>query len=105
MNEASITGRLTANAVVNGTDRKALKFSIAARYGYSKKDEKELVEFVPCVMFEPSENQEKFLTQEGKGVYVELQGRVSTSRYEVEGQTKYSTQVVVDKRSFHIVTK
>ena len=105
MNVFNGAGRLTANAVVNGKDRKALKFSIAARYGYNKKDEKELVEFVPCVMFEPSENQEKFLTEEGKGVFVEFQGRVSTSKYEVDGQTKYSTQVVLDKRSFHIVTK
>ena len=105
MNVFNGAGRLTANAVVNGTDRKALKFSLAARYGYNSKESKELVEFVPCVMFEPSENQEKFLAEEGKGVFVEFQGRVSTSKYEVDGQTKYSTQVVVDKRSFHIVTK
>ena len=46
-----------------------------------------------------------FLVAEGKGVFVEFEGRVHTSKFEADGETKYSTEVVVDKRSVNIVTK
>ena len=97
------SGRLVRNAVVNGTENKAMKFTIAAGSGYNSRAKKAKVEFVPCVLFNPPQQLEVFLTQEGKGVLVEIQGRVCTSKFEVKGEVKYSTQVIVDKGNFNIV--
>ena len=106
MNTCIISGRLTRNAIVNGAERKALKFTVAAKYGYDKENEKDRVEFVPCVLFTPPNDKLGiFLAGEGKGVFVEFEGRVCTSQFEKDGETKYSTEVIVDKRTFNIVTK
>lgn len=106
MNKFIGSGRLTKHAIVNGGNRKALKFTLAAKYGYDSKNKKELVEFVPCVLFTPPDDKLGiFLVAQGKGVFVEFEGRVHTSRFESNGETKYSTEVVVDKRTFNIITK
>ena len=106
MNKAIISGRLVKDAIVNGDQRKALRFTIASKYGYDSKAEKERIEFVPCVLFTPPNDKLGiFLVADGKGVFVEFEGRVHTSRYEADGETKYSTEVVVDKRTLNIVTK
>ena len=93
------SGKLVRNAVVNGTASKAMKFTIAAGCN----SEKTKVEFVPCVLFNPPKELEILLTQKGKGIPVEIQGRVSTSKFEVKGEVKYSTQVIVDKGNLNIV--
>jgi len=106
MNKFIGSGRLTKHAVVNGGERKALKFTIASKYGYDTKEKKDRIEFIPCVLFTPANDQlGVFLIAEGKGVFVEFEGRVHTSHYEVDGKTQYSTEVVVDKRSLNIITK
>jgi single-stranded DNA-binding protein len=106
MNRFIGSGRLTKNAIVNGGDRKALKFTIAAKYGYDSKEEKERVEFVPCVLFTPPNDKLGiFLAAQGKGVFVEFEGRVHTSKFEKDGETKYSTEVVVDNRTLNIITR
>lgn len=97
------SGRLVRNAVVNGTKNKAMKFTIAAGCGYNSKAKKEKVEFVPCVLFNPPEKLEAVLVQEGKGVFVEVQGRVATSKFEVKEEVKYSTQIIVDTKNLNIV--
>ena len=105
MNICIGSGRLVKDAIVHGTEKKALKFTIAAKYGYNKEAQKERVEFLPCVIFNPSQALEEQLTQKGKGLFVEFQGRVATSRFETDGVTKYSTEVVVNTASFNIVTR
>lgn len=106
MNIVICSGRLTKNALVNGGNRKALKFTVASKYGYDSKNEKELVEFVPCVLFTPPNDKLGiFLVAEGKGVFVEFEGRVHTSSFDKNGETKYATEVVVDKHTFNIVTR
>lgn len=105
MNTFNGSGRLVRNAIVHGTDKKVLKFTIAAKYGYDKEAQKERVEFLPCVIFSPSEPLEEHLVKEGKGTFVEFQGRVASSKFEVNGDTKYATEVVVNTASFNIVTR
>jgi len=105
MNAFIGSGRLVRNAIVHGTEKKVLKFTIAAKYGYNRDAEKERVEFLPCVIFKPSEAMEMLLAKEGKGVFVEFQGRVATSTFEADGETKYSTEVVVNTASFNIVAR
>lgn len=104
MNKFTGSGRLTRNAVLNGSDRKALKFTIAATYGYDKENKKDRVEFVPCVLFDPGEKLTEIMTEDGKGMQIELEGRVATSRFERDGEDHYSTEVIVEKRSFKIIS-
>ena len=99
------TGRLTRNAVVNGEERRVMTFTIAAKYGYDTEAEEDRVEFISCVMFNPPEKLQEYLAREGKGVLVEFRGRVANSSYEKDGETKYSTEIVVSNRSFNILTK
>jgi len=105
MNIVICSGRLTRNAAIVGNGKKVMRFTVAAPYGYDKEKKKARVEYVPCVLFSPSEKQEKFLGNEGKGTYVEVMGRISTSSYEKEGRKHYSTEVIVDKSAFKIITK
>ena len=102
MNTVTLSGRLTKNATVHGKHTKAVKFTIAAKYGYDKHGE--LVEFVPCVVFTPPNDKLGiFLAGQGKGVFVEFAGRVASATYKTKGETKYRTEVIVDKRSLTIV--
>ena len=104
MNTCIVTGRLTRNAVLNGQDNKALQFTVAAKHGYNSEKEEEMIEYVPCVLFNPSDRLTELLTQNGKGVFVEFEGRVASSRYEKEGTMVYKTKVVVINRSFSFVS-
>ena len=103
MNTCVISGFLARAGVLNGDEHKALRFTVAAKHGYDAKEEKDRVEFVPCVLFAPSEAMTTLAIKQWKGLYIEFKGRISTSRYEKEGQMVYSTQVVVDKNSINLV--
>ena len=97
------SGNLVRNAIVNGTDNKAVKFTIAAKNRDNGKNSR--VEFIPCVLFNPPEEIEAFLKNEGKGVPVKFEGRVATSKFQVDGENRYSTEVIVDEKTFSIMKK
>ncbi len=90
------------DAIMSGSERRVMKFTIATKYGYDVKEKKERVEFVPCTMFNASDELAKILTTEGKGASVEFGGRVSTSSYESNGEMKYKTEVVVNNRTLNL---
>ena len=93
------SGTLPRSAVVNGTEKKVLRFTLATHVGRNKKTKKELWAYVPCVVFNPTENTTRLLTENTQGVVILVEGRVNTSKFESKGVTKYSTEVVVDERS------
>lgn len=103
MNHCVLTGRLVRNAIVNGNQSKAMKFTLATKYGYDAKNREDRVAFVPCVFFDPHQELERILTEDGKGVFVELAGRVHQAVFEKDGKTTYRTEVVVDPRTFTLV--
>ena len=103
MNTCVISGFLARAGVLNGDEHKALRFTVAAKHGYDAKEEKDRVEFVPCVLFNPSDAMVSLTTLQWKGLYLEFKGRINTSRYEKDGQKVYSTQIVVDKNSINLV--
>ena len=102
MNNFTGSGRLVRNAVAN-KDRKGLKFTIAAQFGYDAGARARLVEYVPCVMFNPGENISKLLQTEGKGMLIEFQGHIQTSKFEIEGVLQYRTEAVVTNKTFSIL--
>jgi single-strand DNA-binding protein len=73
-------------------------FSLACSEKWKDKNSgemKEATEWVNCSAFSPlAEIIQKYVTK-GKQIYVE--GRLRTDKYEKDGQTKYSTKVMVDK--------
>lgn len=71
-------------------------FSIACSESWKDKatgEKKESTEWVNCTAFEKLADIIGQYLKKGKQVYVE--GRLKTEKYEKDGQTKYSTKVVV----------
>ena len=99
MNKFIGVGSLPRNAVLNGNEKKVLRFTLATQNGRNKKNGKARFSFVPCVIFRPSENTQKLLIENGKGLLIRLEGRVHTSKFESKGITKYSTEVIVNENS------
>ena len=104
MNMCVLSGRLARNASVVGNEKKALSFTLACKHGYDSKAKEDRTEFVPCVLFQPSDAIAERLSQHGKGVFIEVKGRVATSSYESEGERKFKTEVVVEGRSLNFVS-
>src|SRR5437899_9044945 len=50
MNICALAGRLVRNGMIRGTERKVLLFTLETRDGRDEGDQKERVNFVPCVM-------------------------------------------------------
>ena len=103
MNRFIGVGSLPRNAVLNGNEKKVLRFTLATRYGQDKKTKKDRCAYVPCVIFRPSENTQNLLVENSKGLLIGLEGRVNTSKFESKGITKYSTEIIVDERSLRIL--
>ena len=103
MNICVLAGRLVRNAVVRGTDKKVLLFTIETRNGRDEGEQRERVNFVPCVVFNPSPELEQKLVSQGKGLHLELEGRIASSSYEANGEQKFQTEVIVFNRSLAFV--
>ena len=103
MNVSVVTGRILRNAVLNGVEHKALKFIVVATSKSEGNDSREFNSQVPCVLFNPSEDFAQFMISEGKNRNVELTGKIVRFRYDVEGQRRYATEVVVDQKSLRII--
>lgn len=98
MNIVCLSG-FTTRSVASGKDH--LLFTLVTKHGYNKKKEEDFVEFVPCYLSNPSEKIRDILLQEG--LFLEFKGRISTSRYDQDGEMKYSTQVIVDASSINLI--
>ncbi|MEI6150259.1 MAG: single-stranded DNA-binding protein [bacterium] len=104
MNKFIGVGTLPRSGTLNGNEKKVLRFTLATKNGHGGKDKKSYKAFVPCVVFRPSEPAISLLTGDPKGVLIGLEGRVNTSKFETkDGQTKYSTEVIVDERSLEVL--
>jgi single-stranded DNA-binding protein len=104
MNVAILSGVLSDNAIVRGKQTKALAFIIATSQPKNGGDEKEIINFVPCVMFNPSPEIEEVLTTNGKGIHCEFQGRLNTSKFDQDDRPRFSTEVVIFNRSFVVLS-
>jgi single-strand DNA-binding protein len=104
MNKFIGVGTLPRSGTLNGSEGKVLRFTLATRLPRIGKDSKARMAYVPCVVFKPSESAVCLLTGDVQGVLIGLEGRVNTSKFETrEGQTKYSTEVIVDERSIEVL--
>jgi single-strand DNA-binding protein len=100
MNRFTGVGTLPRAAVLNGSEKKVLRFTLRTSLGLSRKSDRERLAFVPCVVFKPGQALVQMLTEHFDGMVIGLEGRVNTSKFETkDGQTKYSTEVIVDQGS------
>ena len=102
MNTCILSGHLANNAVVKGSETKVLWFVLETRQN-GDGQKKDRVSNVPCVMFNPSKEVEELLSTSGKGIPVELQGRVQSSSYEAKGERRLNTEVIVFNHTFSIL--
>ncbi len=94
MNTCVLSGRLTKNAVVRGSEPRVLSFVLEIKQHSNDADRKERVALVPCVLFNAIPDLENLLTTQGKGVHVELEGRIGSSQYESKGDTRLTCEVI-----------
>ena len=102
MNVVNLSGTLTRNAVGNNLD-KALAFTLATPYAQDNAHTEDRLAFVPCVVFQPHKELVETLTSKGKGLKLELEGRVANSSYEVNGERRYKTEVIVKNGTLRVV--
>ena len=97
MNYVSLLGRLTRDPEVTYTQsgKAFTRFSIAVSRGTSNRDE---VDFINCVAWE--KRAETISQYFKKGSRILVQGRISTGSYEKNGETRYTTDVVVNNFDF-----
>lgn len=94
MNIVMLTGRLTFEPKIYGTDeKKTAKYNLAVKCGADK------VDFVPCVAFgKNADFAEKYLK---KGTQIGVSGKIQHSEYtDKNGQKRGSTEVVVGSVEF-----
>ena len=103
MNKVILTGRLTADPTVNVNGETKFARYILAVDRKVKRDpnnpNQQTADFINCVAFgKGADFVDQYLR---KGIKIAITGRIQTSRYQnKEGQTVYSTDVVVEEHEF-----
>ena len=101
MNTCILSGRISKNATAKDSkELRVLSFVVETVNTFNGNEKKDLVS---CVMFNPEPELEKQLTKEGEGLYVELEGRVSSSSMKTNGEKRFNTDVIVRNRTFAVV--
>lgn len=89
INQVVLAGRLTDNVIIYD----AGKDSIVANFTLAVNSYNDHTDFIQCTAWNKlAEILEKFIT---KGDKLTIQGRLETGSYEKDGQTHYTTKVVI----------
>ena len=96
MNYVSLLGRLTKDVELKqtSTGKTYCRFSLAVKKEFAKDG----ADFINCIAWD--KRAELLANYFSKGQRVLIQGRLSTSSYEVNQEKRYLTDVVVEKLSF-----
>jgi len=100
MNNVTLIGRITRDPEVRYSDSGTAygRFSVAINRGKDKNGDDRGADFPNILCFgKTAELVEKYLS---KGSLVGIQGRIQTGKYEKEGHTVYTTDIVADRVSF-----
>lgn len=103
MNICILSGRLKGHAESKTSkDKKTnvLAFVVETVNQYNGGEKKDLVS---CVIFNADEALENRLTQEGDGLWIEAQGRVSSNSQKTNGEKRYNSDVIIRHWTFAIV--
>ena len=97
MNTIHVRGRLASDVKVTSTStgKFVLKGTIADNYGWgNSEDDKAKVNWMNFTRFLAKEPSEKYLARLTKGSYVIVDGRLETSKREVDGKTYNNMEVI-----------
>ncbi len=97
MNTIHVRGRLADNVKVTktSTGKFVLKGTIADNYGWGKsEDDKNKVNWMNFTRFLTNEPSDKYLARLTKGSYVVVDGRLETSKREVDGKVYNNMEVI-----------
>ncbi len=102
MNRTILAGRLTADPDVRYTTGQepmaVASYTLAVQRDFKNKDGEYEADFIRCKAFgKRGEFVEKYLH---KGMKIIAEGRLQTGTYENDGQTHYTTDLIVDKHEF-----
>lgn len=99
MNKVILIGRLVADPELKNSESglAVARYRLAVDRKY-KKDNERQADFINCVTFGKSaEFVERYLH---KGTKIAVTGRLQTGSYEKDGQTHYTTDVIVEEHEF-----
>jgi len=99
-NLVSLIGRLTENPTLKKTDNDngMLTINLAVQRSFRNEDGLYDTDYIRCVLWNGiAEHTSEYCK---KGDLVGVRGRLQTRSYEEKGETKYITEVIVDKVSF-----
>ena len=101
MNIVMLTGRLVSDPMVNTSSEHSVaryRLAVERRVRRDAPEGTQTADFISCVVFgKGAEFADKYLR---KGTKMIVKGHIQTSRYEKDGQTIYSTDVVVEDQEF-----
>ena len=99
-NTVMLIGRLTANPEITKADDKkdVCHVTLAVQRAYKNSDGVYEADFIRCTLWDQVALRVKEYCQ--KGDLVSVRGQLKTSTYEVNGEKKYSTEVVVERLAF-----
>ena len=96
MNTVNLVGNLTKDIELrSSTNTEVAKFSLAVRR------DKDNTDFINCVAF--GKTAELLAKYVKKGHKVGVEGRIQTGKYDKDGRTIYTTDVIVNK--IHLIEK
>lgn len=99
MNKVILSGRLTKDVDLRTGNTTFARFSIAVNRNFKNQDGKYDADFPGCVAF--GKNAENIAKYFHKGSAIVIIGRIQTGSYKnKDGQTVYTTDVVVDEFEF-----
>jgi len=99
MNRVVLVGRITKDPEVkmNG-DTAVCNFTVAINRPYANERGERQADFINCVIWrKQAENLGRFVR---KGHQIGVEGRIQTRSFELEGQTRYVTEVLCDSVQF-----
>ncbi len=100
LNQVILVGRLTEDPVVNEINdgKKVTSVNLAVQRSYKNSEGIYETDFIRCVLWNGiASNTSEYCH---KGDIVGIRGRIETSKYEKDGEKKYSVEVVAEKVTF-----
>ena len=99
MNTVQLIGRTVEDINLSrNNDLKIGKFRLAVQRNRGKEENKQDVDFIPCTALgKTADFLEKYV---GKGQQIGVVGKLRINRYEKDGMTKTSTEVIVNEVYF-----
>lgn len=101
INNCTVVGRITNNLELRrtGSNKAFIRVTLAVERNYTNKTtNKRDVDFISVIVWgQTAENMYKYLT---KGSLIGIEGNIQTGRYEKNGVTIYSTDIIASKVQF-----